>query len=225
MWITKLKLMHKDCPIVTRCKRFRLVVFSYPSTWYVERGKKFSTTTCYFQSSDESKKNAFIEDLRADKRITHLEISGNIFSYEIDLGKKGEHVMLYYARQIIFVKPVVNHYDGHEYWEVASWKREVLEQFIDELKTHMDACVILKIENVPLTDVYFPNVLPKLSKGQQEAIELAYNEGYYSYPRKVSLEDLARISQVGVSTFQEHLRKAEVKLLPVIMSYQIHRRQ
>ena len=37
MWITKLKLMHKDCPIVTRCKKFKLIVLSYPSTWYEKK--------------------------------------------------------------------------------------------------------------------------------------------------------------------------------------------
>ena len=85
----------------------------------------------------------------------------------------------------------------------------------------MDICEILKMENSPLTDVYFPNVMPKLSKHQKTALEIAYNNGYYSYPRKITLEQLAKIAKVGISTFQEHLRKAELKLLPVIIEQQI----
>jgi predicted DNA binding protein len=154
-------------------------------------------------------------------RTLEVEISGDVFTYEIDLGKEGEHVMLYHNKQIIFVKPTINHYDGHEYWEVASWKRGELEKFIKDLKNHMDVCEIMKMENSPLTDIYFPNVMPKLSKRQKTAIELAYANRYYSYPRKITLEKLAKIAKVGVSTFQEHLRKAELKLLPAIIEYQM----
>ena len=221
MWITKLKLKHADCPIVNRCEKFNLIVLSYPSIWYEKKGKKFATTTCYFQSNDEKQKKKFIDDLKSDRRISNLEVSGDVFTYEINLGKEGEHVMLYHNKNIIFVKPTVNHYDGHEYWEVASWKREELEDFIKSLKSHMNVCEILKMENSPLTDVYFPNVMPKLSTHQKTALELAYRNGYYSYPRKVTLEQLAKIAKIGVSTFQEHLRKAELKLLPTIIEYQI----
>ena len=214
-------MKHADCPIVNRCEKFNLIVLSYPSTWYEKNGKKFATTTCYFQSTDEKQKKKFIEDLKADRRISNLEVSGDIFTYEINLDKEGEHVMLYHIKKIIFVKPTVNHYDGFEYWEVASWKREELENFIKALKGHMDVCEILKIENSPLTDVYFPNVMPKLSNSQKTALELAYGNGYYSYPRKVTLEQLAKIAKIGLPTFQEHLRKAELKLLPVIIEHQM----
>lgn len=223
MWVTKLQLRHEDCPIVTRCQKFKLLVYSYPSTWYSKKDHKFATTTCYFQSPDEHAKAKFIADLHADKRITNLECSGDIFTYEIDLGREGEHVMLYHTKNIFFMKPVVNHYDGHEYWEVAAWKKEELQKFIKSLEGHMDVCVILKIEKGPLTDVYFPNVMPKLSKNQKKAIELAYMNGYYSYPRKATLEKLAGIAHVGISTFQEHLRKAELKLLPVLVEHQMKR--
>ncbi|PIN93699.1 hypothetical protein COU54_02190 [Candidatus Pacearchaeota archaeon CG10_big_fil_rev_8_21_14_0_10_31_24] len=220
MWITKLKLQHKDCPIVTRCQKFNLIVFSYPSTWYEKKGIKYATTTCYFQSLDEKQKTNFLKDLEKDKRITHLEVSGDIFTYEINLGKEGEHVMLYHTKQIFFVKPVTNHPDGHEYWEVASWNKKELQKFIDSLENHMDICKMLKMENSKLTDIYFPNVMPKLSPSQKKAIDLAYSNGYYSYPRKTSLQKLSKISKLGVSTFQEHLRKAELKLLPIIIEYQ-----
>lgn len=221
MWITKLQLRHEDCPIVNRCQKFQILVFSYPSTWYVENGHSYATTTCYFQSADEEKKKRFMADLKADRRLTNVEISGDAFTYEIDLGDKGEHVQLYHTKQIFFVKPVVNHYDGHEYWEVASWKREELENFIKSLEKHMDVCKILKLEHSPLTDVHFPNIMPKLSPAQKNAVQLAYEHNYYSYPRKITLEELAKIAKVSISTFQEHLRRAELKLLPGIIEQQL----
>jgi predicted DNA binding protein len=170
---------------------------------------------------DEIKKKKFIADLKSDKRITNLEVSGDFFTYEIKLSKEGEHVMLYHSKEIFFVKPVVNHFDGHEYWEVASWKKEELQKFIISLKKHMNTCTIMKIEKSPLTDVYFPNVMPKLSSHQKKALGLAYENGYYKYPRDINLEQLAKIAKVSVSTFQEHLRKAELKLLPAIIEQQL----
>jgi len=58
---------------------------------------------------------------------------------------------------------------------------------------------------------------PELPEKQKGAIELAYEEGYYSYPKKSDLKDLAKIAKVSVPTFQENLRKAEIKLLPFIL--------
>ncbi len=220
MWVTKLKLRHNDCPIVPRCKKYKVIVLSYPSSWYENKGDKFATTTCFFQSGEEINKKRFLKDVKEDKRITHLEVSGNIFTYEINLGKKGQHVMLYHTKNIFFVKPVVNHFDGYEYWEVAAWKKPELQLFIESLAKSMDSCHIMNMENTKLTDVYFPNVMPKLSSQQRKAINLAYIYGYYSYPRKITLEKMAKIFKVKISTFQEHLRKAELKLLPVIIEYQ-----
>ncbi|MBI2573643.1 helix-turn-helix domain-containing protein [Candidatus Woesearchaeota archaeon] len=217
MWITKLKLRHADCPIVRRCEKFDLTVLSYPTTHYVKAGKKYATTTCYFQDHDEKKKKQFLGDLKKDKRLTNLEIAGDIFTYEINLGTKGEHVMLYHTPQTFFVKPVINSSDGHEYWEVASWEKKELEKFIAQLREHMQICIILKMEKSTLNDVYFPNIMPSLTKNQKKALELAYMHGYYAYPHKVNLAQLARIAKVSISTFQEHLRKAEMKLLPILI--------
>ena len=49
---------------------------------------------------------------------------------------------------------------------------------------------------------------------QKQAIELAIKRGYYTSPRKISLQELAKISKLSFSTFQVHLRKAEEKLIP-----------
>ena len=70
------------------------------------------------------------------------------------------------------------------------------------------------MENSPLTDIYFPNVMPQLSKSQKKALELAYEKGYYTYPRQISIKGLAKIAKLGISTFQEHLKRAEGKLIP-----------
>ena len=67
---------------------------------------------------------------------------------------------------------------------------------------HMNVCKILKIESPPLSDVYFPNVMPKLSSQEKKAIELAYYNGYYAYPRQITLEGLAKMAKITFLLFK-----------------------
>lgn len=216
MWVLKLKLMHKDCHIVPRCKKFNVNSYAYPTSNYIKNGKKYVTAIHFLEGEDRNKR-AFFRDMKKDKRVKKLEISGDIYSYEVNLGKAGEHVQLYHSSEMAFITPVINSKDGFEYWEVAAYDKRVLMKFVEKVKKHMDYFKLLKFKNEKLSEVYFPNVLPKLSKKQKKAVELAYQRGYYSYPRKTELRDLARESKIAVSTFQEHLRKAEIKLLPFII--------
>ncbi|MFX0092279.1 MAG: helix-turn-helix domain-containing protein, partial [Candidatus Hodarchaeota archaeon] len=52
---------------------------------------------------------------------------------------------------------------------------------------------------------------------QQEALTLAFQEGYYELPRKIILESLAKEMNVGRRTFEEHLRKAERKIMAFLI--------
>ncbi len=54
---------------------------------------------------------------------------------------------------------------------------------------------------------------------QREAVLLACKEGYYTSPRKVTTEQLARRYGTTRATYEEHLRKAENKLLRVLSPY------
>lgn len=60
--------------------------------------------------------------------------------------------------------------------------------------------------------------LSKLTLKQRQAIIAAYGLGYYEVPRKVSSEEVARHLDVDKSTFVEHLRKAERKLVAGVMA-------
>ena len=62
--------------------------------------------------------------------------------------------------------------------------------------------------------------IPKLTNKQRFAVELAIEKGYYEYPRKISVQELAKISKSPRSTFQEHLRKAESKLMKILLQSQ-----
>lgn len=52
-----------------------------------------------------------------------------------------------------------------------------------------------------------------LTDRQLAALRLALDAGYYEQPRGSSIRDLADRTSVSRSTFEEHLRKAENKLV------------
>ncbi len=52
-----------------------------------------------------------------------------------------------------------------------------------------------------------------LTDRQLAALRLAFESGYYEQPRKTSLRELAERTSVARSTYEEHLRKAENKLI------------
>ncbi len=60
--------------------------------------------------------------------------------------------------------------------------------------------------------------LSRLTAKQRKAIVAAYSLGYYDVPRKISSEELATRLKLGTSTYAEHLRKAERRLLSSILS-------
>ena len=88
-------------------------------------------------------------------------------------------------------------------------------KFVNDLKKEKDVNMkIEKFQNVKLNTIYFPKIMPKLSEKQREAYQLAVEQSYYKFPRKIGLEGMAKLMKVSVSTFQEHLRKAEEKIMP-----------
>ncbi|WP_197409750.1 helix-turn-helix domain-containing protein, partial [Haloferax profundi] len=53
----------------------------------------------------------------------------------------------------------------------------------------------------------------RLSKRQAEVVEFALERGYYDWPRRTTVEAIAREFDVTRPTVLEHLRRAEKKLL------------
>jgi predicted DNA binding protein len=57
------------------------------------------------------------------------------------------------------------------------------------------------------------SILAGLTDKQVEMLCEAFSLGYFEQPAKVTAEELARKAGVSRSTFTEHLRKAEAKIL------------
>lgn len=212
MWVAKLKFKH-DCTIGARCKKFKCISYSLPLGNWHDKDFEYTSQRHTLEGDEENIKN-FFDELKKDKRIKNVEISKNTVFF-IEKRKKEKIPTSHWNPKIFFVKPVFVDKKGYEYWEIASWKNDVISDFIKGLSREKGMNLeIEKIEEVKMDDVHFPHVMPKLSKKQKRAFELAVENGYYKFPRKINLGKLAKLMNVSVSTFQEHLRKAEERIIP-----------
>ena len=208
MWVTKLKIKHK-CKISPRCKKFSVTCYSILLNRFKEKGIFYLSGQHYLVGEEKNIKG-FITDLKKDKGTKQIEIKGNII---VMLERAEKTASLYFDPKIFYIKPVQSNPEGFEFWELGAWEKEILMDFINKLKKTMDFLEIKKLVKSKLSEVYFPMVVPKLTKQQKRALEIAIENGYYTYPRKIKLEKLAKLIGVSLSTYQEHLRKAESKIL------------
>ena len=155
----------------------------------------------------------FLNELKKDSRVTNLEIAGNTL---FCIGKYKKAIpSSFYNQKMFFTKPVYVDKMGYEYWEIASYDRNVLNHFLKELKKqNYEHVEILQFKNIKLNNIYFPAIAPDLTEKQKRAFELAVEEGYYDIPKRIDLKKLAPIMKISLATYQEHLKRAEAKIIP-----------
>lgn len=73
------------------------------------------------------------------------------------------------------------------------------------------------LPDVPL--LMLDSALPDLSEGQEGALLTALQEGYYEIPRETTTSELADRLDISRRTFEEHLRRAENKLVKSFAQY------
>jgi len=211
MWVLKLKIKH-DCTIGNRCEKYNIISYSIPLGNWREKGYSFTSERHTLEGASEKIKK-FFKDIKKDREVTSLEISGNTMFF---IGKsKGKIPSSFYTQKIFFTKPVFVNEQGYEFWEVASYDRNVLSDFLKNLeKQHYEHFEILQFKNVKLNNIYFPAIAPNLTEKQKKVFELAVKEGYYDIPKRTDLIKLAKLMEISVATFQEHLKRAEAKIVP-----------
>lgn len=101
--------------------------------------------------------------------------------------------------------------DGTVEWTLAFNKREALTELLDRMKQEHVDVKILKLSSV--ADV------ENLTSHQRTLVETALEEGFFDYPRRITLRQLSKKMGISASTASEVLRRAERKILA---SYQTH---
>jgi predicted DNA binding protein len=101
--------------------------------------------------------------------------------------------------------------DGTVEWTLAFNRREALNELLDRMKQEHIDVKILKLSSV--ADV------ENLTSHQRSLVQTALEEGFFDYPRRITLRQLSKKMGISASTASEVLRRAERKILA---SYQTH---
>ena len=212
MWIAKFKVWHENCILRPKCVKHNVTDYVYLINSWKDKTNFYYTELHILQGNAENTKK-FVQELKEEPGIERIEQKQN---HLITLNKEPREKEYYspaFNPQLIFIKPVAQTPSGYEYWEIASWNREALIK-LQEIPTFKTQLLSIQEQKTP--NIFTPNIFPKLSEKQQEAIELAVKEGYYEYPRKKNLDELSTITGVSKQTYQENLRKAEKKIIPFL---------
>ncbi len=217
MWILKIKGREKGNIYEERAIKFKVKIYFYSHNYYEEKGKIYFIGSGIIEGTEDNKKD-FFKDIKKDKRISHFEENKDYFICTYQESKnsvRGNALRASYNPRLIFLKPAIIDIDGWEEWEVASPKREFLTLLINESeKLKNFEYKILQFKQKKIENLLIYSSAPNLTKKQKNALLLAVENNYYGYPRGITLDNLSKMSNISLSTFQFHLAKAEAKLMP-----------
>lgn len=121
------------------------------------------------------------------------------------------------AHNCLYQPPTV-HRHGWEQYRILAFDEADIQSVYDDLDADRDIEVLSKTglgeSQVPhsmLTPV--DQLFGELTSRQLAALQIALENGYYEQPRQCSISELAEETTVARATFEEHLRKAENKLI------------
>lgn len=209
MWVAKVRMSGEKGSIGRRAREFSISMSGFPVSFY-ETKKGIYVYIAGFLFGEEKNKEKFINDWRRDKKVLHFERKGDFLIAQIiePLSLKPM-----YSHKLINLKPVFIDEQGFNHWEIGSWNKKDLIEFINLVEKKFDGELISMTQR-EISSFSILSMQPKLTYKQKKAIELALKHGYYRYPREIALEKLAKLMKISYSTYQAHLRKAEKKLLP-----------
>jgi len=207
MWVAKVTFNGEKGSIGCRTKKYGVVVSGFPISVY-ENNKGIIVTVAGFVFGDN--KNKFLQDWKKDKKVLNIEINNDFILAQIIEPLELRPI---YFHKLINIEPIVIDEKGFDNWTIGSWDKEHLMKFIKLVRTKYGAN-LKSIKQEKINSLSIIGINPNLTQKQKESLEIAIKQGYYSYPREIELEKLAKMKNISYSTYQAHLRKAEQKLIP-----------
>lgn len=209
MWIAKIEFDGSDCALGSLCKKTEITLKGYPLKYKIEN-KELVVTIIGTIIGEQKNINSFLEIIRTAKQVKKFENSGNLIVCKYVEKKELKKI---YEAELISLEPHTINKNGKEIMIIASFEKKEIMNVYEKFNKLYDA-KLKYIKQEPINHISFLSKSPKITTIQNDSILFALNQGYYEFPRKISLQELAKRKKLSFSTFQAHLRKAEIKLIP-----------
>jgi len=112
--------------------------------------------------------------------------------------------------------------DGWGYFRVLTFDVDATRGLFREFGKRGPTELIRKREltlQVLPTSVWVNGLFGEMTQKQIDALLKAHRHGYYTSPRKVTTENVAAALGISRSTYEEHLRKAENRIMEALVPY------
>ena len=211
MWVLKLKLDSSKQLLGRLAIKHKVSMTGYPLSYYKDKNHLYLIAAGFIFGEEKNKK-ALFREIKKSPEVIKFEKTNDFI---INITKQPLFTEPVYNPEIIRPNPVIINKTGYHIWDLASFNRKALENVLEFAEKYLGAQV-LKFREEKISNINFTKLLPELTINQKKAMELALNNGYYEYPKKINMESLAKKQGISYSTYQAHLKKAESKILPQI---------
>ena len=208
-----------DCPVGNLSRKMpdlRIV------QWCVDRRDLFQVT------GPEGQVEAFREDIVAKfgGRQVYSTPDGMVLVTEAcrcaPLGGRGMGATIR-AAGAWDIPPIV-YREGWESWRVIAWNERSMREMFGEIRKlgELRLVSLRPIENLAMEKmVLMPasDIFAGLTEKQSTSVLLGLRHGYYSLPSETNIDRLSEGAGLSASTFSEHLRKAEARILRNLRPY------
>jgi predicted DNA binding protein len=110
---------------------------------------------------------------------------------------------------------------GWEWYRILAFRQKDVKELFLELEKFANVQLVSRrtLEETAVREslVVSPrSLLGELTKKQSHALMTAIARGYYEIPKRLSTDDIARSLDLPRTTYEEHLRKAESKVMKAV---------
>lgn len=209
MWVAKFQFNGSKMLFGKLAKEFSISLSGYPVSSYKKQNQLYVSLVGSFSGEDKNKKK-FLFSLSESKYIKSLENNNNFL---VMLLKEESSYESLYNPLFIYLSPIEVSPKGLCSYHIGSWDRNSIEKLISFIeKLFPESFNLLSLRQEKINNVLLTNLTPDLTDKQRAAYSLAVKKGFYEYPKKIEINQLAKLTKISSSTFQQHLRYAEKKL-------------
>ncbi|WP_129114293.1 helix-turn-helix domain-containing protein [Halegenticoccus tardaugens] len=213
----------------------------YEATFRIDDGGPYATATAGTDARIELWCNdhcdlLHVTDGAAEEVIEHVEASVGVrdrLANENELvvvtaaclkDRTADHVERYLRAHGCLLLPPLRYAEGAKFCRLlaldpsaltACYRDLVADGYAVGVETKREVSAVA--QDGPLLTL--DDVLPALTSRQREVFAVAYERGYYRIPREVSTASIADAVGVERRTAEEHLRRAENKLVGALVPY------
>jgi len=173
---------------------------------------------------DEGKLKAIEKEIRKAGHIIDRWVEAGesrIFMLRCTCGNLDSPWNVWEAHEFVDAPPAVFR-DGWGYFRVISFDESRTRDLFRDMNKRGPTELIRKRE-LPLTvlpsSVWVNSLFGDLTGKQVDAMLKAHRYGYYNAPREITTESIANGLGVSRSTYEEHLRKAENRIIGNLIPY------